>query len=163
MAQMRTALRHTVVKNLGYKHTTSTAVQTAIPIDLRDATATSGKFTFAKLVFVGTKTGTNAIASATMTPLTGSTVSCATALTNYPVKAAGTDPGHGYIAAAGTAATGNFVIEYDIDLEDSGVLEWLGCTVSITCTTDVVDGIIFVILGGSRELPNTNVAMATTL
>ena len=164
MALMRGALKHTVAKLVASQTFTSTTTMTAYPVNLDDATATGQKYTWCKIIFSAEKTGTTALASVVLTPLTGTSVTCATGMTNYPVTVAGTDNGHGYVAASGTAETGRFVADYDIDLTNSQVRTWLGCTATVTCTsTDSCDCHLVFVFGGSRELPNTNTAMATTL
>ena len=80
-------------------------------------------------------------------------------MSRFPVTAAGTDVMHGYSGAATT----NVMVTKDIDLSDSQVREFLRATVDVTGTaSDTWDGYFFVILGGARELPMTNVAALTT-
>ena len=165
MALMRGALKHTVAKLVASQTFTSTTTMTAYPVNLDDATATGQKYTWCKIIFSAEKTGTTALASVVLTPLTGTSVTCATGMTNYPALAAGTDNGHGYVAASGTVETGRFTAVYDIDLTNSQVRTWLGCTAAVTCTsTDSCDCHLMFLFGGARELPISNVGtMETTL
>ena len=169
---MRGELRNCVVKNLGWAHFDTSGTQTAYPLNLTEiatATTTGQKFTWCKLIWAGMKTGAGFLASAAMTPLTGTTVSCATPMTHYPitvptVSLSGADHGHGYCYAAGTVETGRFWVSYDIDLMDSQVRTWLGCTVAVVCTsTDDVDSTIIAVLGGAREAPVDSLTAATAL
>lgn len=163
MSLMRGHLANTVVKPLGVAATMTigaTVTATSTPFDLRAATATAQKFTWAKFGFIGIKTGTAGVGGATLTVTTGATNAAAGALTNFPVTTVGTDANHGYSPASTTVVA----VTKDIDLLDSQVLEWLKATVTVTGTaSDTTAGYFFVILGGARELPVSNAAVATTL
>ena len=163
MALNRSALRHTVVKNLGPSTVLTigaTVAQTSSVLDLRAATQQAGKYTFAKFVYMARKAGTAGTGGAVMTITTGSTNAANTALANYPVSTVGTDAGHGYASAS---TNQDLVVVVDVDLMDSGVQEFLKATVGVTGTaSDTFTGMIFVILGGAVEAPVTNTAMLTT-
>jgi len=163
MGLMRGALLHTVFKPLGASGTLTiggTVAATSTVFDLRTATATAGKYTYAKFGFIGVKTGTAGVGGATLQVKTGATSSPTTAMSNYPVTTVGTDQNHGYTPNSTTV----FAVTQDIDLMNSQVLEFLQATVTVTGTaSDTTAGYFFVILGGSRELPNVNVDVADTL
>ena len=161
---MRGSLKNTVVKHLGYYHVTSNGTQAVYPLNLDDAAATGQKYTWAKFVVLGTKTGGLHPGNLKFTPYTGTSVSCATGMADYPISVVGTDSGHGYTADAGTVETGRIVIEYDIDLTNSLVRTWIGGLITtVVATTDVMDIMVCVVLGGAREAPVTSTAQATTL
>lgn len=163
MALMRGVLANTVVKPLGTSGTLTiggTVTADSTPFDTRAATATAQKFTWAKFGFIGVKTGTAGVGGATLVVTTGATNAAATAMAAYPVTTVGTDANHGYSPASTTV----IAVTKDIDLMNSQVLEWLKATVVVTGTaSDTTLGFFFVILGGARELPVSNAAVATTL
>lgn len=163
MANARACLQNTVVKLVATTATalTSEGTMTAYPVDL-DSVLTGQRPTWCKIVFAGMKTGTSTLAHVVITPLTGTTVSCATGMAAYPASTytAGV-VGDGAAAAGGTVETGRFVKTYDIDLTNSQVRTWLGCTALVTVTTDSFIGTVIFIFGGFKELPVTNTAMAT--
>ena len=156
-------LANTVVKLVATTATalTSEGTMTAYPVDL-DSVLTGQRPSWCKIVFAGMKTGTATLAHVVITPLTGTTVTCATGMAAYPASTytAGV-VGEGACAAGGTVETGRFVKSYDIDLTNSQVRTWLGCTALVTATTDSFIGTVTFIFGGFRELPVTNTSMAT--
>lgn len=163
MGNARGFLANTVVKLVATTAAalTSEGTMTAYPVDL-DSVATGQRPTWCKIVFAGMKTGTATLAHVVITPLTGTTVTCNTGMAAFPASTytAG-DIGSGAVAAAGTVETGRFVKSYDIDLANSQVRTWLGCTALVTATTDSFIGTVTFIFGGFKELPVTNTAMAT--
>jgi len=165
MGQMRQELQNCVVKslscNLAMVVGAGSATQDSAVFDLRAATATAQKFTWAKFVYSGTKTGTAGTSSITITPYTGATSSPATAMTNYPVSVPGASPAQGTMAST---AAGQICASYDIDLTNSQVLEFLKFTVIHAGTaSDSIVGQGILILGGARELPASDAAHLTTL
>ena len=127
--------------------------------DLRAATQTFGKFSTAIFGYVGSKTGTAGVGGLTLTVTTGTTSTPTTGMTHFPVTVVGTDAMHGYAPNSTTVV----MVTKFIDLSDSQVREFLRCTIDATGTaSDTWDGHFFVILGGARELPMTNVAALTT-
>lgn len=161
MALMRGSLGNVIVKTGSVSTAAGTRTVAAYPIDL-DSVTTGARPTWCKIIVACGKTGANALGNITITPLTGTTVTCNTGMAAYPVSVpvAG-DVTHGGIASAGTAETGRFQQVYDIDLMNSQVRSWLGASVVLTATTDVVNMAIVFVFGGFQELPATNTAMAT--
>ena len=165
MALMRGSLANTAVKSLSCNAVMTyggTTTVTSDVFDLRVSTATAQKFTWAKFVYTATKAGTAGVAALTITPYTGATNTCATAMTNYPVSVPGGTPTTGSLT---TTAAGQVSAVYDIDLENTQVLEFLKFIVTFSTGTasDTLTGQGVLILGGARELPVTNAAHLTTL
>jgi hypothetical protein len=165
MGLMRAELSNCVIKPLscnGVMTFGGTVTQTSDVFDLRAATATGQKFTWAKFVYVGTKAGTAGVAAITITPTTGATSAAATAIAAYPVSVPGGTVSTGSLT---TTAAGQVSASYDIDLVNSGVLEFLKFLVTFSTGTasDTITGQGFLILGGARELPVTDAANLTTL
>lgn len=162
MALMRGQLANTVVKTGICGHNTGNTTNTAYPIDL-DSVLTGQRPTWCKIIFSGMKTGTTALCNVAVTPLTGTTVSCATGMSHYPISVPVANTTHsGAVIIGGTVETGRFDQVYDIDLQDSQVRTWIGATATVTVTsTDVVDFALIFVFGGFRELPATNTAQAT--
>jgi len=159
---MRGYLANTIVKVGICGHNTGITTNTAYPIDL-DSVLTGQRPTWCKIIFSGMKTGTTALASVALTPLTGTTSACATGMTHFPVTVPVASTIHsGAVASGGTVETGRFDQVYDIDLMDSQVRTWIGATALVTCTsTDVVDFSLIFVFGGFNELPATNTTQAT--
>jgi hypothetical protein len=86
-------------------------------------------------------------------------------MTHYPISVpVASDVTHGAVAAGGTGETGRYTQVYDIDLMDSQVRTWLGCTCTIAVTSsDTLDWALVFVFGGFQELPATNTAMATMI
>jgi len=163
MGKMRACLQNTVVKLVAATAVgvTTPTTMTAYPVDL-DSVLTGQRPTWCKIVVGAMKTGTATLANLAITPLTGTTVTCATGMTHFPISVpvAG-NVGSGAVVAGGTVETGRFVASYDIDLTDSQVRTWLGATCLVTATTDSCVAMMLFIFGGFNEVPVTNTAMAT--
>lgn len=161
MGKIRGQLQNVVVKTGSVSTAAGTRTVAAFPIDL-DSVTTGQRPTWCKIIVACGKTGANALGNITITPLTGTTVSCATGMAAYPVSVpVASDVTHGGVASGGTAETGRFQDVYDIDLMNSQVRTWIGASVVLTATTDVVNMAILFVFGGFQELPATNTAQAT--
>jgi len=163
MALMRGSLKNTTVKLVAATAAgvTSATTMTAYPVDL-ESIVTNQRPTWCKIIVGAMKTGTATLANLAITPLTGTTSTCATGMSHFPVSVpvAG-NVGSGAVVAGGTVESGRFVAAYDIDLTDSQVRSWLGATCVVTATTDSCVAFMAFVFGGFRELPATNTAMAT--
>ena len=161
MGLMRGYLKNTVVKTTHCSTATGTRTCTAYPVDL-DSVLTGQRPTWCKIIVSCGKVGTTALANVAVTPLTGTTVTCATGMSNYPVTVPVASTVHsGAVASGGTVETGLFDQVYDIDLMNSQVRTWLGCSVALTATSDTVNCAIIFVFGGFNELPATSTAQET--
>jgi hypothetical protein len=161
MGKIRGQLQNVVVKTGSVSTAQGTRTVAAFPIDL-DSVTTGQRPTWCKIIVACGKTGTTALANITITPKTGTSVTCNTDMAAYPVSVpVADDVTHGAVIIGGTAETGRFQAVYDIDLMNSQVRTWIGASVVLTATTDVVNMAILFVFGGFQELPATNTAQAT--